>query len=117
MPLPTSAIFLALSMLEQSWQDRVLRLLSPSLLTHLHQEVSQGHKGGSVLGLVRPALQHDIVNVLGTVLRPRQPLTLLVYLVQDLWDRVCCQGVPDRPQHQWGEARGQVSAVHLPGCH
>lgn len=31
-----------------------------------------------------PALDHDIVDVLGTVLRPRQTLPLLVNLMQDL---------------------------------
>lgn len=51
---------------------------------HLQQEVPQGHKGGSVLWFVSPALNHDIVDVLGAVLGPGQTLPLLVNLMQDL---------------------------------
>lgn len=51
---------------------------------HLQQEVPKGHKCGSVLWLVGPALDHDIVDVLGAVLRPGQALPFLVNLMQDL---------------------------------
>lgn len=55
---------------------------------HLQQEVPKGHKCGPVLWLVGPALDHDIVDVLGAVLRPGQALSLLVNLMQDLPARV-----------------------------
>ena len=94
---PSSVIALTLPTVGQSPWEGVPGPLSPSLLTHLHQEVPQGRKGGSVLGLVCPALQHDVVDVLGTVLRPWQPLTLLVYLMQDLWGRGVPSGGPRTP--------------------
>lgn len=55
---------------------------------HLQQEVPKGHKCGSVLWLVGPALDHDIVDVLRAVLRPGQALPFLVNLMQDLPARV-----------------------------
>lgn len=74
-----------------------LSLGHPSSAPHLQQEVPQGHKRGSVLRLVSPALDHDIVDVLGAVLGPRQALPFLVNLVQDL-----------------SGAQAEHSALHLP---
>lgn len=71
---------------------------------HLQQEVPKGHKSGSVLWFVGPALDHDIVDVLGTVLRPGQALPFLVDLMQDL---------PGRRVHMSGAA-GLSSPHHLP---
>lgn len=50
----------------------------------LHQELSESHERRPVVGFLRPALQHDIIDVLGTVLGLRQPLALLVDLMEDL---------------------------------
>jgi hypothetical protein len=50
----------------------------------LQQKVPQGHKCGSVLWLVCPALDHDIVDILRTVFRAGQALPFLVNLMQDL---------------------------------
>lgn len=50
----------------------------------LHQELSESHKCRPVVRFLRPALQHDIIDVLGTVLGLLQPFTLLVDLMEDL---------------------------------
>lgn len=52
--------------------------------SHLQQELAQGHKGGPVVGLLSPALQHDVVDVLRAVFRLGETLAFLVDLVQDL---------------------------------
>ena len=51
---------------------------------HLTEEVLEGLKGGSVLGLVGPALQHKLVNIAWAVLWLTETLPILVYLFQDL---------------------------------
>lgn len=53
-------------------------------MCYLQQEVPEGDEGGPVFGFGAPALQHDVVDVLGTVLRFAQPLGLHVYFVEDL---------------------------------
>lgn len=56
----------------------------PKQLRYLEQEVSEGNEGRSVLRFGAPALQHDIVDVLRTVVWFTQPLGLHVHLVEDL---------------------------------
>lgn len=55
-----------------------------ALLRYLQQEVPEGHERGPVFRFGAPALQHDVVGVLRTVLRLAQPLGLHVHLVEDL---------------------------------
>lgn len=55
-----------------------------ALLRHLQQKVPEGDEGGPVFRFGAPALQHDVVGVLRTVLRLAQPLGLHVHLVEDL---------------------------------
>lgn len=54
---------------------------------YLHKEVPEGHKCRPVLGFGRPALQHDIINVLRTVLWFDKPLSLLIDLMENLCKR------------------------------
>lgn len=54
------------------------------LLCYLEQEVSEGDKRRSVLRFRAPALQHDVVYILRTVVWFAQPLGLHVHLVEDL---------------------------------
>lgn len=51
---------------------------------YLQQELAQGHEGGPVVWFLSPALQHDVVDVLWTVLRLGEAFPFFVDLVQDL---------------------------------
>lgn len=55
-----------------------------NLPRYLEQEVSEGNEGRSVLRFGAPALQHDVVDILRTVVWLTQPLGLHVHLVEDL---------------------------------
>ncbi len=55
------------------------------LTLYLHKEVPEGHKCRSVLGFRWPALQHDIINVLWTVLWFDKPLSLPIDLMENLY--------------------------------
>ena len=55
-----------------------------SVCRYLSEEVFEGLKGRAVLRLVAPALEHQLVDVAGTVGRARQPCRVLVNLLQDL---------------------------------
>lgn len=52
--------------------------------SYLKQELAQGDKGRSVVGLLSPTLQHDIIDILRTVFRLREALSFFINLVQDL---------------------------------
>lgn len=54
------------------------------LMIYLEQKVSKSNEGGPVIRFWAPALQHDIVNVLWTVVWFTQPLSFHIHLVQDL---------------------------------
>lgn len=53
-------------------------------MIYLKQKVSESNEGGPVVRFWAPALQHDIVNVLWTVVWFTQPLSFHIHLVQDL---------------------------------
>lgn len=53
-------------------------------LSDLEQKVSESDEGGPVIRFGAPALQHDVVDVLRTVVRFTQPLSLNINLVEDL---------------------------------
>jgi len=53
-------------------------------LCYLQQEVSESDEGGPVFGFGAPALQHDVVDILRTVVRLTQPFSLNVHLMEDL---------------------------------
>lgn len=54
---------------------------------YLHKEVPEGHKCRPVLGFGRPGLQHDVINVLRTVLWFDKPLSLPIDLMENLCKR------------------------------
>lgn len=61
-----------------------MSVIAVAPLCYLQQEVPEGDERRPVFGFGTPALQHDVVDVLRTVLRFAQPLGLHVYLVEDL---------------------------------
>ena len=83
---------------------------------YFQQEVPQGHKGGSVLWFVSPALYHDIIDVLGAVFGPGQTLPFLVNLMQDL-EGECNLKTSRAPRSSFptlSPAHGTTGAL---GCH
>ncbi len=50
----------------------------------LAEEILQGDKRGSVLGLVCPALRHQLVDVCGTMIRFLQSLSVFIQLLENL---------------------------------
>lgn len=60
------------------------RMVLLKLLCYLEQEVSEGNESWSVFRFGAPALQHDIVDILRTIVWFTQPLSLHVHLVKDL---------------------------------
>lgn len=66
-------------------------------VSNLEQKVSESDEGGPVLGFGAPALQHDVVDVLRTVVRLTQPLCLNVNLVEDLQIGVSFSDIPKNP--------------------
>lgn len=53
-------------------------------LSDLEQKVSESDEGGPVIRFGAPALQHDVVDVLRTVVRFTQPLSLNINFMEDL---------------------------------
>lgn len=69
---------------QQVQQNAKLGHPPPLCSWYLEQELAQGHEGGPVVWLGSPALQHDVVDVLRTVLGLREALPFFIDLVQNL---------------------------------
>lgn len=55
-----------------------------SVASYLQQELPQGNKSGSIPWFLSPTLQHDVIDVLGTVLRLWKPFAFFIDLVENL---------------------------------